>query len=45
MTTQIAERQIVAFLDGEDSLEIANIIHLHRRGRAVRLRGARWSVG
>ena len=27
MTTQLAERQIVAFLDGEDSLEIANIIH------------------
>ena len=27
MTTQLAERQIVAFLDGEDSLEIDNIIH------------------
>ena len=27
MTTQVAERSILAFLDGEDSLEIDNIIH------------------
>lgn len=27
MTTQLAERSILAFLDGEDSLEIDNIIH------------------
>ena len=27
MTTQTIERSITAFLDGEDSLEIDNIIH------------------